>query len=114
VLALLVGCAREPTRWAAGPVDIELSPRMTLKVPRHLAYLPPEEGLKLMHALGERPGAEVLGVLVTRSDAVPRMMVIFATGRDAQGNPEIELAGWDEVPAVRSLINEMLIARERI
>ena len=92
---------------------MDLAPRVSLKVPRHLAYLPPADGVKLMSALGERPGAEVLGVVVTRSDAPPRMMIIFARSRDAQGVPELDFVGWDEVPQVGALIEQMLLAQER-
>ena len=90
-----------------------LGPRLSIKVPRHLAYLPPADGLKLMHALGERPGAEVIGVIVTRAEPTPRMMIIFATSRDAQGMPELDFVGWDEVPEIGGLINELLLAHEK-
>ena len=110
---LLAGCAVPPTQWAVGPVDVDIAPRTTLKIPRHLAYLPPEDGLKLMSALGERPGAEVLGVIVTRTDAPPRMMLIFAKSRDAQGVPELDFVGWDEVPQIGGMIDQLIIARER-
>jgi uncharacterized membrane-anchored protein len=111
---LVGGCAIDPTRSSEGPVEVHLAPRISLKVPRHLAYLPPEDGVKLMRALGERPGAEVLGVIVTRSDAPPRMMIIFAKSRDAQGVPALDFVGWDEVPQIGGLIEQMLIARERM
>ena len=110
----LGGCVLDPIRSSEGPVEVELAPRVSLKVPRYLAYLPPEDGVKLMRALGERPGAEVLGVIVTRTEAPPRMMIIFAKFRDAQGSPELDFVGWDEVPQIGSLIEQMLIARERM
>lgn len=93
---------------------MELAPRTTLKLSNQLAYLPPEEGVKLMNALGERPGAEVLGVIVTRTEAPPRMMIIFARSRDLHGVPTLDFVGWDEVPQIGSLIEQMLIARERM
>ena len=107
------GCGINPIRSTEGPVDVSLAPRVSLKVPRHLAYLPPEDGVKLMGALGERPGYEVLGVIVTRSDVPPRMMIIFAKSRDAHGVPVLDFVGWDEVPQIGGLIDQMLIARGR-
>jgi uncharacterized membrane-anchored protein len=101
-------------RPAEGPAEIQVTPRISLKLPRTLAFLPAADGLKLMHALGERPGAEVLGVVVTRAEGTPRMMIIFAKARDAQGVSDVELVGWDEVPAIRSLIQEILLAQERM
>jgi uncharacterized membrane-anchored protein len=114
LVTLAAGCVIDPTRSAEGPVEVALAPRLSLQVPRHLAYLPPSDGLKLMSALGERPGAEVLGVIVTRAEPTPRMLIIFAKSRDAQGTPALEFVGWDEVPEVGTLINEMLLARERM
>jgi len=114
VAALALGaCALDATRRAEGPAQILLAPHTQLKVERTLIFLPPEEGLKLMHKLGERPGAEVLGVVVTNDAATPRMLIIFAKSRDARGVPEIELVGWDEAPAARSYIEELLLAREK-
>ena len=80
---------------------------------RTLIFLPPAEGLKLMQRLGERPGAEVLGVVLTHNEATPRMLIIFAKSRDARGMPEVELVGWDEAPAARSYIEELLLARDK-
>lgn len=111
--ALLTGCAIPPTQWAAGPVTVNIAPGTSLKIPAHLAFLPPEDGIKLMSALGERPGAEVLGVVVTRTEAPPRMMIIFAKSYDAKGKPQLDFVGWDDVPQVGGLIEQMLIARER-
>ena len=62
-----------------------------------------------MNQLGERPGAEVLGVVLT-DEATPHMMIIFARSRDAHGRPDVELVGWDEAPAARSFIEEMKLA----
>jgi uncharacterized membrane-anchored protein len=42
------------------------------------------------------------------------MLIIFAKSRDARGVPEIELVGWDEAPAARSVIEELLLAREKL
>jgi hypothetical protein len=113
VAALLSGCAVPPTQWAVGPVTVNIAPQTSLRIPRHLAYLPAEDGIRLMSALGERPGAEVLGVVVTRTEAPPRMMIIFAKSYDERGKPQLEFVGWDDVPQVGGLIEQMLIARER-
>jgi uncharacterized membrane-anchored protein len=92
----LAGCALDATR-AEGPAEIHLAPRLRLELARDLIFLPPAEGMKLMERRGERPGAEVLGVVLTRSEPT-RMLVIFANARDARGAPQIELVGWDELP----------------
>ena len=109
----LSACALDGSRRAEGPAEIRLAPYTLLKVARTLIFLPPAEGLKLMQALGERPGAEVLGVVLANTEETPRMLVIFAKSRDARGMPEIELVGWDEAPAARSFIEELLLAREK-
>jgi uncharacterized membrane-anchored protein len=82
-------------------------------VARDLIFLPPAEGLKLMERLGERPGREILGVVLTRTERTPRMLVIFATSRDARGAPRIELVGWEEAPAAQSFIDELLLAEKQ-
>ena len=110
---MLGGCALDASRRAEGPVEIALAPYTHLKVARTLIFLPPAEGLKLMQQLGERPGAEVLGVVLTANEATPRMMIIFAKSRDARGMPQVELVGWDEAPAARSYIEELLLAQQR-
>jgi hypothetical protein len=63
-----------------------------------------------MQRLGERPGAEVLGVVLT-TEQIPRMLILFDGGRDARGVPKVELVGWDEAPAARSFIDELLLAQ---
>ena len=65
-----------------------------------------------MRELGERPGAEVLGVVLT-DEATPHMMILFAKSRDARGRPDVELVGWDEAPAARSFIEELKLAQQR-
>jgi len=111
---MLGGCMLDATRRTEGPAQIALAPHTQLKVERTLIFLPPAEGIRLMHTLGERPGAEVLGVVLTNDAATPRMLIIFAKSRDARGVPEIELVGWDEAPAARSVIEELLLAREKL
>ena len=110
---MLGGCALDGTYRTEGPAKIDLAPFTRLTIARTLIYLPPAEGVKLMAALGERPGAEVLGVVLT-DEATPHMMIVFAKSRDARGRPDVELVGWDEAPAARSYIEELKLAeRER-
>ena len=66
-----------------------------------------------MQRLGERPGAEVLGVVLTHTEDPPRMLIIFAKERDAHGVPKIELVGWDAAPEARSFIDEILLAEKQ-
>jgi uncharacterized membrane-anchored protein len=93
-----------------GPAGIELAPRTHLKLSRDLIFLPPEEGVKLMRSLGERPGAPVLGVVLT-TDETPRMLILFDGGRDERGLARVEFVGWDDAPGARSYIEELLIAQ---
>ena len=109
LVAALGGCALDGTYRAAGPASIDVAPNTQLSIARTLVYLPPAEGARLMSRLGERPGAEVLGVVLT-DEAAPHMMIIFATARDARGRPEVELVGWDEAPTARTFIEEMKLA----
>ncbi len=112
-LLLLTSCALDPTQRAEGPAEIRLAPHTRLKLPQSLVYLPPAEGVKLMHLLGERPGAEVLGVIVSHADtAKPRVLILFSNERDARGAPRVEPVGWDEAPAARSYIEELLLAQK--
>jgi uncharacterized membrane-anchored protein len=98
------------TGRAEGPAEVRIAPRTHLKLARDLVFLPPAEGVKLMERLGERPGAQVLGVVLT-TEATPRMLILFDAGRDVNGVPKVELVGWDEAPAARSFIEELLIAQ---
>src|SRR5258706_15335392 len=108
---MLSGCALDGTYRTAGPARIDVAPYTQLSIARKLIYLPPAEGVKLMHRLGERPGAEVLGVVLT-DEETPLMMIIFVKSRDAKGRPDVELVGWDQVPAARSFIEEMKLAEQ--
>lgn len=115
VLALaLGGCAQTPYTRTPGPAEILLARQTHLKLPRSLVFLPPAEAVRLMHTLGERPGAEVLGAVVTHDEQVPRMLILFAGQRDARGVPTVDVVGWDEVPAARSFIQELLLAQPHL
>src|SRR5512144_3260034 len=64
-----------------GPGEVELAPRTRLQLARDLIFLPPEETVQLMRSLGERPGAPVLGAVLT-TDETPRMLVLYDGGLD--------------------------------
>ncbi len=110
IVAVLSGCALDGTYRTEGPARIDVAPYTQLNIARKLIYLPPAEGVKLMESLGERPGAEVLGVVLT-DEATPHMMIVFARSRDARGRPDVELVGWDEAPQARSYIEELKLAQ---
>lgn len=65
-----------------------------------------------MHTLGDRPGAPVLGAILTTDDT-PRMLVLYDGGEDERGQRRIDFVGWDDAPAARSLVKEQLLARAR-
>jgi uncharacterized membrane-anchored protein len=113
LVVVLGGCALDGSQRTSGPATIDLAPFTQLTIARKLIYLPPAEGLKLMQELGERPGAEVLGVVLTRDELTPHMMIVFAKYRDARGRPAVELVGWDEAPGARSFIEEILLAERQ-
>ena len=102
-----------PNERTPGPADIRLAPRAHLKLARDLVFLPPAEGVKLMQRMGDRPGAKVLGVVLT-TDETPRMLILFDAGRDARGLPKIELVGWDDAPDARSYIEELFLAQPEL
>ena len=96
-----------------GPGEVELAPRTHLKLARDLIFLPPEEGVKLMESMGDRPGAPVLGVVLT-TDATPRMLILFDAGRDERGMRKVELVGWDDAPGARSYVEQLLLAQPHL
>jgi hypothetical protein len=65
-----------------------------------------------MQTLGERPGAPVLGAVLTTDDT-PRMLVLYDGGEDERGQRRIDFVGWDDAPAARSLVRELRLARAR-
>lgn len=65
-----------------------------------------------MHGMGDRPGAPVLGAVLTTEDT-PRMLVLYDGGRDERGMHKVEFVGWDDAPGARSLVQEILVARAR-
>ena len=65
-----------------------------------------------MQTLGDRPGAPVLGAILTTDDP-PRMLVLYDGGEDERGQRRIDFVGWDEAPAARSVVQERLLARAR-
>jgi hypothetical protein len=95
-----------------GPEAFEIAPRTNLKLTRDLVFLPPEDAVKLMRSLGDRPGALVLGAVLTTDDT-PRMLVLYDGGLDERGERKIDFVGWDDAPGARSLVQERLLARAR-
>ena len=77
-----------------------------------MIFLPPEEAVRLMQSLGDRPGAPVLGAVLT-TDETPRMLVLYDAGLDERGARKIDFVGWDDAPGARSLVQELLLARAR-
>lgn len=108
---MLEGCAATADKRTAGPAEIPIAPATQLKVPKTLIFVPAGESLRLMRAMGERPGAEVLGAVLNQDPQRPLMMLIFATARDARGVPSVELVGWDDAPAAKALIEQWLLAQ---
>ena len=104
--ALLAACAH------GGPEGLEFSAHTYLKLPRDLIFLAPEETAKLMAKMGERPGARLLGAVLT-TDETPRMLVLYDGGLDERGLVKVDLVGWDDAPGARSLVQELLLARAR-
>ena len=112
-----------------GPSDIKLADQAALKVPRGFVYVPPEEGGKLLTAMGNRAGEGLLGLVFPAGDAGWFVAMRFIKSgyvkdddakdwkaddllkglkegteesnseRRARGIPEIEVVGWVEPPA---------------
>ena len=64
-----------------------------------------------MQSLGERPGAPVLGVVLT-TDETPRMLIMFDGGRDERGMVKVDFVGWDDAPGARTYVQQLLLARQ--
>ena len=75
-------------------------------------FLAPEDAVKLMHSMGDRPGAPVLGAVLTTDDP-PRMLVLYDGGPGERGTRRVEFVGWDDAPGARTLVQEILLARAR-
>ncbi len=108
---MLAGCAVTADKRTPGPAEIPIATATTLRIPGTLLFVPAEETVRLMRAMNERPGAEVLGAVLNQDAQRPLMMVIFAASRDARGVPRIELVGWDDAPAAKALIEQYLLAQ---
>ena len=81
-----------------GPRDIKLAERTFLALAEGLVYIPAAQADRLLRAMGERPGLEVLGVVVTDAPDPLLIAVIYAKGRSARGVTEVEVVGWDHAP----------------
>jgi len=104
---MVLGACAQP-----GPQGLEFSANTYLRLPRELVFVPPEETVRLMASMGERPGAPLLGAVLTTDDT-PRMLVLYDGGLDERGMRKVEFVGWDDAPGARSLVRELLLARAR-
>jgi uncharacterized membrane-anchored protein len=83
-----------------GPSDVRLTDGTILSLVVGLSFVPSNEGERMMRAMGERPGAGLLGVVVTDSPHPVLIAVLYAKGRNARGVPQVEVVGWDPVPGI--------------
>jgi len=111
-----------------GPTDVKLADQATLKLPKGYVYIPAAEGKRLLVAMGNRVGKDLLGLIFPNSDAQWFVVMQFhKTGfikdddakewktdellesikqgtaasnkeRRSRNMPEIEVVGWVEAP----------------
>ena len=112
-----------------GPTDVKLLDQATLKLPTGYVFIPAAEGKRLLVAMGNRVGNNLLGLILPQSEAKWFVVMQFhKTGfikdddardwkadelldgikagtaetnqeRRARNIPEIEIVGWVEAPA---------------
>lgn len=82
-----------------GPGTVRLSERVVLQLQAGLVFIPPAQGGRLLRAMGESPGENVLGVVVSSSPEAA-VAVIYARDGDVSGVPDLEVAGWSRAPAL--------------
>ena len=68
-----------------------------LKLAPGLTFLTAEEGTRILRAMGEDPGDNLLGVVVQETPQSVRMMLLY---------PD-EVVGWDEAPALKFFIAQI-------
>lgn len=113
----------------AGPHDVKLVDQATLKLPKGFVYIPAAEGKRLLVAMGNRVGDNLLGLIFPDSDSQWFVVMQFhKTGfikdddakdwkadellasiregtaktnkeRRARNIPELEIVGWVEAPS---------------
>jgi uncharacterized membrane-anchored protein len=113
----------------AGPSEVKLVDQATFKLPEGFIYIPAAEAKRLLVAMGNRVGNDILGVVFPASDArwfvvmrfhksgyirdddarnwnTDELLTSLKAGteqsnaeRRARGIGEIEVVGWVEVPA---------------
>lgn len=113
----------------AGPSELKLADQATFKLPEGFIYIPAAEAKRLLVAMGNRVGNDILGVVFPASDArwfvvmrfhksgyirdddaknwdTNELLASLKAGteksnaeRRARGIGEIEVVGWVEVPA---------------
>ena len=112
-----------------GPTNVKLVDQATLKLPRGYVFIPAKEGKRLLVAMGNRVGNNLLGLIFPQSEAKWFMVMQFHKSgyikdddakdwkadelldgiragtaetnkeRRARNMPEIEIVGWVEAPA---------------
>lgn len=112
-----------------GPSEVKLADQATLKLPRGFIYIPPAEGKRLLVAMGNRIGNNVLGLVFPASEAQWFVVMQYHKSgyikdddarewktdellkglrdgteqsnaeRRTRGIPEVEIVGWVEAPA---------------
>ena len=113
----------------AGPSEIKLGSQATLQLPTAYAFVPAAEALRLLRAMGNRPGDDLLGMVVPKGDESWIATVRYVSSgyikdddardwkadelldnirdgtdeanreRRNRGIPEMEIIGWVERPA---------------
>lgn len=86
-----------------GPREVRLAGRMMLRLQEGLVYIPPAQGERLLRAVGKIPRQRLLGVLVVGASDTTWVAVLYAREQGMPGIPELDVAGWDHVPALAGL-----------
>ncbi|HLB14767.1 MAG TPA: DUF2167 domain-containing protein [Burkholderiales bacterium] len=61
-----------------GPSDVKLADQATLKLPEGFVYVPPDEGKRIMTAMGNRVGAGLLGLVFPGDDPDANWFVVMS------------------------------------
>ncbi len=61
-----------------GPSDVKLADQATLKLPEGFVYVPPDEGKRIMAAMGNRVGAGLLGLVFPGDDPDANWFVVMS------------------------------------
>jgi len=83
-----------------GPAEVQLGDRTKLRLEEGQSYIPPAEGVRLLRAMGNRPGEEVLGVVV--HDDRRQTWYLVLSAKDPLPRGRIGVDGWHRAPEMRS------------